>query len=381
VGESPNRLLWLDSLRGIAVLGVVLVHCGLLSQSSGFLGDVTAAGQYGVQLFFVVSAITISMTYQQHAKKYGTSPRSAFAWLIRRVYRIWPLYAIAAFLYSIEGFILNAYLGGTFAQKIGWFDIFANLIFIHTWIPSANNSVVPGGWSISVEVMFYCIFPILMIAQKRPHFRAIFIALAMFSLAMSELVNRLRFGTFAILNNSYFYFWLPTQIPVILIGCWFYFRVFDQNSFNSQINAWVLAVAFAALSACGLALGTWGHLSPGMSPSIFALAFCCLAVLASSGGLGLITGRWISQIGVCSYSIYLVHFAILHVARLALKLFAVDQSHPGILLLLLIYIPVAALSFYVATWTRRLVEVPGIEIGRRLSARLLSRSIPSTVSS
>jgi peptidoglycan/LPS O-acetylase OafA/YrhL len=159
VVESPNRLLWLDSLRGIAVLGVVLVHCGLLAQSSGFLGNVTAAGQYGVQLFFIVSAITISMTYRQHVKKHGTSPTSAFAWLIRRVYRIWPLYAIAAFLYSIEGFILNLYFGGTFAPKIDWFDIFANLIFIHTWIPSANNSVVPGGWSISVEVMFYCIFP------------------------------------------------------------------------------------------------------------------------------------------------------------------------------------------------------------------------------
>ena len=378
MGESPNRLLWLDSLRGIAVLGVVLVHCGLLAQSSGFLGQVTAAGQYGVQLFFVISAITISMTYQQHAKRYGTSPVSAFAWLIRRVYRIWPLYAIAAFVYVIEGVILNAGNGATFTQKIGWFDIFANLIFIHTWIPSANNSVVPGGWSISVEVMFYCIFPILMIGQRRSYFRAIFIVLAILFLALSELVNKLISGSFAIVNNSYFYYWLPTQIPVILIGCWFYFRVFDQNSFGSQTNVWGLAAAFVSLSACGLALGTWGRFSPGLSPSIFALAFCCLAIFASSGRLGSIASRWISEIGVCSYSIYLVHFAVIHVARVTLKVFAVDQSHPGILLLLLIFIPVAALSFYIATWTRRLIEVPGIEIGRRLSARLLSQSIPST---
>ena len=378
MSESPNRLVWLDSLRGIAVLGVVLVHCGLLAQSGGFLGQVTAAGQYGVQLFFVISAITISMTYQQHAKKNGTSPRSALAWMIRRVYRIWPLYAIAAFLYSIEGFILNAHHGSIVAQKIEWFDILANLIFIHTWIPSANNSVVPGGWSISVEVMFYCIFPVLMMGQKKPHFRSLFIVLAVLSLAISELVNRLVFGTFAIVNNSYFYFWLPTQIPVILIGCWFYFRVFDQNSSNSQINVWVLTVTFAALSACGLALGSWGQLSPGISPSIFALAFCCLAVSASSGRLGFIGGRWMSEIGVCSYSIYLVHFALIHVARLTLKVFAINP-HPGLVLLLFIYIPVTALSFYIATWTRRLVEIPGIEMGRRLSAQLLSQSIPSTV--
>ncbi len=379
MAESSNRLLWLDSLRGIAVLGVVLVHCGLLAQSSGFLGNVTAAGQYGVQLFFVVSAITISMTYQQHARKHGTSLVSALAWLIRRIYRIWPLYAIAAFVYSIEGIILNAHHGGAFAQNIDWFDIFANLIFIHTWIPSANNSVVPGGWSISVEVMFYCIFPTLMIGKKHWYFRTIFIALAVFSLSVSELVNRLIFGTFAIVNNTYFYFWLPTQIPVILIGCWFYFRVFDQNSFNSRINVWVLTATFVALSACGLALGTWGQLSPGLSPSIFGLAFCCLAILASSVRLGSIASRWISEIGVCSYSIYLIHFALIHVAGLALKVFAVDPSHSGIFLLLLIYIPVAAFSFYIAAWTRRLIEVPGIEIGRRLSARLLSRSLPSTV--
>jgi len=92
--ESDNRILWLDSLRGLAVLAVVLVHCGQVARSSGLLGHVTAAGQYGVQLFFVISAITISLTYQKHVHKYGSSPRSMFAWFVRRFFRIAPLYYI-----------------------------------------------------------------------------------------------------------------------------------------------------------------------------------------------------------------------------------------------------------------------------------------------
>jgi peptidoglycan/LPS O-acetylase OafA/YrhL len=50
---NDNRLQWLDSLRGVAILGVVLVHCGQRPLSSVWLSNFAAAGQYGVQLFFI----------------------------------------------------------------------------------------------------------------------------------------------------------------------------------------------------------------------------------------------------------------------------------------------------------------------------------------
>jgi len=51
-----NRLDWLDALRGWAVLGVVMVHSGQAAHSTGITQQISAAGQYGVQLFFLISA-------------------------------------------------------------------------------------------------------------------------------------------------------------------------------------------------------------------------------------------------------------------------------------------------------------------------------------
>ena len=84
--------------------------------------------------------------------------------------------------------------------------------------------------------------------------------------------------------------------------------------------------------------------------------------------------------GVCSYSIYLVHFAVIDVARLVLKELGVSRMEAGIVMLMLIYIPVIALWYCIATWTHRMIEVPGIELGRRVCLRILSKSGAITAS-
>ncbi|MGE9115721.1 hypothetical protein, partial [Escherichia coli] len=47
-------------------------------------------------------------------------------------------------------------------------DVAATILFVHGWFPSAINTVVPGGWSIAAEAMFYVIFPLLLVASRRP---------------------------------------------------------------------------------------------------------------------------------------------------------------------------------------------------------------------
>ena len=362
--KSKDRLSWLDALRGVAILGVVLVHCGQRPLSSDLLANVAAAGQYGVQLFFIVSAITISMTYAQHVAKYGTSPRSACAWLVRRLFRIWPLYAIATALYLVEHTIIRRQLGAVVVPPTRALDIAANLLLINPWIASANTAV-PGGWSIGVEALFYCLFPMLIIWRRCT---TIFAVLAIVLLAISECISFHDYGTFAITNNSYLYFWPPTQLPVILIGCAFYATSMAKNR---APNVWACTVLFAALSAVGLWLGTWGGRSPGIAPTMFALAFICLALLVASNRLQTIVSAMLSKIGLCSYSIYLVHFAVLDVSRLIVKDMHLSQVQTGPLSLSAIFFAVAGVSYFLASVTRRLIEIPSIELGRHLSRRML----------
>ena len=41
------------------------------------------------------------------------------------------------------------------AGLTGLLQHLANVLFIHSWVPSAQNTVVPGGWSIGVEAASY----------------------------------------------------------------------------------------------------------------------------------------------------------------------------------------------------------------------------------
>ena len=145
-----SRLDWLDAFRGWAVLGVVAVHSGEVMRVKGTPGIITNAGQYGVQLFFLVSALTISLTYDSHIRHFGRSLRSQFAWLMKRFFRIAPLYYFAALFYPAERYSIYIVSHHRYGALTTIWDIATNLLFIHTWIPSANNTVVPGGWSIGV---------------------------------------------------------------------------------------------------------------------------------------------------------------------------------------------------------------------------------------
>lgn len=57
--KDIKHLTYLDALRGLAVLGVILVHCTLITNQTGKFLVLGFAGQRGVQLFYVISAFTI----------------------------------------------------------------------------------------------------------------------------------------------------------------------------------------------------------------------------------------------------------------------------------------------------------------------------------
>ena len=51
---KPERLKWIDALKGIAICGVVMIHSGGSNMPS-YLGAIGAVGKNGVQLFFLIS--------------------------------------------------------------------------------------------------------------------------------------------------------------------------------------------------------------------------------------------------------------------------------------------------------------------------------------
>src|SRR5262245_32766165 len=80
--STMPRYAYIDALRGYAILGVISVHTsGAVPHLGGRLRDLATSGQYGVHLFFVVSALTLVMSW--HARSDGT-----YRFYIRRLFRI-----------------------------------------------------------------------------------------------------------------------------------------------------------------------------------------------------------------------------------------------------------------------------------------------------
>lgn len=142
----------INSLRGIAILMVILVHVSsLFTFTTRFETTFFYYGKMGVQLFFVASAYTLCLSADH--RKDESNPTLNF--YIRRYFRIFPIYYFGIVLYLILHIVQGS--AGAYTLK----NIFLNILLIHGLVPAANESIVHGGWSIGAEMIFYLIFPFL----------------------------------------------------------------------------------------------------------------------------------------------------------------------------------------------------------------------------
>ncbi len=144
----------------MAILLVITSHCGLWVPAQTVFTHFAYYGIYGVQLFFVMSAFTLCHSIKKDSELTG---RLYAAFMIRRFFRIAPLYYLAIPFYY---FISRLWAGSSptiFPQPAmyNWPSVLVNLLFVNGLCPFANNWVVPGGWTIGCEFLFYAMFPFL----------------------------------------------------------------------------------------------------------------------------------------------------------------------------------------------------------------------------
>ncbi|MEL7271429.1 MAG: acyltransferase [Bacteroidota bacterium] len=145
------RIVSLDYLRGFAALGIMVYHYAVWTfgayTSETILGKV---GIYGVSVFYVLSGMTLFVVYKDKLQL-----TQLFSYAVKRVVRIFPLMWLSVFLtiflltktYPDNKIILN--LTGLFG-----------FVARHEYIPT-------GAWSIGNELVFYTIFPVVLIFTKR----------------------------------------------------------------------------------------------------------------------------------------------------------------------------------------------------------------------
>jgi peptidoglycan/LPS O-acetylase OafA/YrhL len=174
----------IDTLRGVAIGVVLLLHFALaFGLSDSLLGDVLGRpfvgalvrnGNYGVTLFFVVSGFLITdRLLQRHGRLQDIDLRRFYA---ERVSRIAPPLVLALLiivplgLAGVRGFDNSD--GGVVRPLAFWWSAVGSVLsFWHNQLMQSEgyfNYCLNIYWSLSVEEMFYLVFPLLCVSLKRP---------------------------------------------------------------------------------------------------------------------------------------------------------------------------------------------------------------------
>lgn len=142
------RIEQLTFTRFIAAISIVIFHYGNKSPlfNNNYLGFIFNQANIGVSYFFILSGFVMIIAYH---KKVRIEP---IDYLKNRFARIYPIYFFAILLV----FLLQIKKG-----EIYFSDMFTNLFLIQSWIPEKVFTFNPPGWSLSVEFIFYLIFPFI----------------------------------------------------------------------------------------------------------------------------------------------------------------------------------------------------------------------------
>jgi peptidoglycan/LPS O-acetylase OafA/YrhL len=361
---------YIDALRGYAILGVITVHTSQhVPPLEWHVSALATAGQYGVQLFFVVSALTLLLSWR--SRRDGIMP-----FYIRRLFRIAPMFWLAIpIVYAFQGFEPRYWA----PSGISWNHILSTMTFMHGWHPESINGVVPGGWSIAVEMTFYSIFPMLALALRSwgRLFIAIFVSIV-FARVLNPIAETYLTSMMpdqpSYLRSAFTNYWFFNQVPVFLIGFSTFFALRDIYAPKGLL--W-MALVISALSMTLLPF-VW---LPGPQHIKYALCFGALAFCLGRGVGGFLINWPIRQLGKISYSAYLWHFAILGLFTQATEWTADWRSAVGIdsltnvnLVFILLLVLVTAATAAASAVTYNLIEQPMISVGNTIIRRVWGRT-------
>jgi peptidoglycan/LPS O-acetylase OafA/YrhL len=289
------RLSFLDTLRGLAIIGVVAVHT---TQSiPNQFDSVISLGRFGVQLFFLVSAYTMCMMWDYRE---GESGR-VIKFYIRRMVRVAPLFWLAI--------PISLFFGLSVALYSDLPAVISTALFAHTFFPTSINAVVPGGWSIGVEVVFYVLFPLIYSVVKKNEYAALsgaiilslvyglYVSPFLEQILMNEYGPKLELGV----TRDFLYLNFLNQIPAFMLGIYLYLykNSLKEAKFYLFVMSWLVGAFFVYQN------------TGDIRDFLFVLVLLLLALFFFVAMRYNFNTPLMSSLGKESYGIYLSHFFVI----------------------------------------------------------------------
>lgn len=326
---STSRMVELDAMRGLAALAVAVFH--YTTHFGHEVGHIVPprfgfpAGNYGVQLFFLISGFVIFMTLERS--------RTAADFAVSRFSRLFPAYwasilVTAAVVHSI----------GLPSQHLSNHDLLLNLTMVQEILGAEH---LDGSyWTLQVELFFYVQMLFWYATGQLRRIQWIIVAWLIIALVLgvtAKLGGHVSYSLRELL--------IARHIPFFALGVLFYRYYTYPLERRSSV---VLIVAALVTIAVALPI----QLTP--------VALVCAALFAL-----FVTGRlrWLrlapfAWLGAISYSVYLLHQVIGFDLLWQLEHHGIDGG-PAALITLVVMLGLASLLTYS-------VERPAMRLIRRL---------------
>ena len=356
---GSGRLEYIDTLRGLAALYVLLYHTALVPNPAlpvpASVGWIVLNGGTGVTLFFVVSAFTLCLSSHAHAGE----PDALFRYAVRRVFRIVPLFYVWVALSWVRD-------AATFGVFRGATPVLLNLTFLYNFVPGEETSFVWAGWTLGVEMLFYAMFPWIFLGVTTVGRAVAFLSATIGVAALHQRIG----ATLPIaeaLRASYLHFSVFHMLPVFACGvlAWRVHERFIAGRRRSPL----LSIVLVAVGLGGYVLLLNGRLSTRLD-SLYWQAVVYSALLL---GLSIVPWRLFVNpatvyLGTISYSLYLNHPTIIILLRPIYRWFYA-QPIPLMAQFAASAVVTLTVVVIVSTITYRWIEQPCIRFGSRLIKR------------
>ena len=178
-----KKIKFLESIRGISALMVLLFHLKEISNSLIIQNSFVLNGEIFVDFFFVLSGFVIAYNYSSRINTFIDLLKFKF----KRILRLYPLHILTLLIFmlvEIAKYFLTT-KAGIFSETepftINNASTFVhNLFLTHAFLP-LNSFNIPS-WSISVEFYTYFLFSTIVLLVKNKNICLfVFIAISIFS--------------------------------------------------------------------------------------------------------------------------------------------------------------------------------------------------------
>jgi peptidoglycan/LPS O-acetylase OafA/YrhL len=376
MADSRSHLAFLDGLRGIASLWVLVGHAMFMT---GYKLDVIAQPDMAVELFIIISGFLMTWHYQERAaREPWDAPSTWKIFWVRRFFRIAPLYYVCLAVALMLGPLLwqfrlesAALLSEPLAEQQRYIEryldqSFQNIVLHVSFLfgmTYTNNFQTPlPDWSIGLEMQYYAVFPFIMLLLMRIGKIAGMMLLVALAWPLGYWLEHHGYvvGAYSILAMKFHLF---AAGMLIALGAR------TEGRLKWLYIALAIAVIFVPLGGARTALHR--SIKIGIVLGFFILlhrdrlngwtgkaAFWLDSIFSNPAS------RWIGDL---SYGVYLIHLIVmLPVCGLLATTFPGSSDFTRFLMALALTIPI---TYSLAWLAYRFIEQPGIGWGRALASR------------